>query len=135
MNNITDTINAKRLLKLHNNSKHPVCQLKHLVQDYFSDYSCFDDLFEVVSVKQNFDDLFMPADHHARAANDTYYLDNTTVLRTHISAHQHELLERGETKFLVIGEVYLKDTLDKLHYRFSSNRSCEGFAKRCKCFQ
>lgn len=90
MNNITDTINAKRLLKLHNNSKHPICQLKHLVQDYFSDFSCFDDLSEVVSVKQNFDDLLMPADHPARSANDTYYLDNTTVLRTHTSAHQYE---------------------------------------------
>lgn len=116
MNNITDTINAKRLLKLHNNSKHPVGQLKHLVQDYFSDFSCFDDLSEVVSIKQNFDDLLMPADHPARSANDTYYLDNTTVLRTHTSAHQHELLERGETKFLVTGDVYRKDTIDKTHY-------------------
>ncbi|HEY4785802.1 MAG TPA: hypothetical protein VIH57_07125, partial [Bacteroidales bacterium] len=90
--------------------------MKRLVQHYFTDYACFDDLSEEVSIKENFDDLLIPAEHPARSANDTYYLDDNTVLRTHTSAHQTQLLKQGKTKFLVTGDVYRKDTIDKNHY-------------------
>ena len=116
MYNLTPSIEEKRLLKLHNNPGHPVCQMKELIQHYFAGYTCFDNLPEVVSTKDNFDDLLFPPGHPARSINDTYYLDEDIVLRSHTSAHQNELLRRGETRFLATGEVYRKDTIDKSHY-------------------
>ncbi|PSR53292.1 hypothetical protein AHMF7605_06980 [Adhaeribacter arboris] len=116
MNNISPSIEEKRKLKLHNNSTHPVSQLKTKIQNYFPDFTCFDTLPEVVTLDENFDSLLIPANHPARAATDTYYMDGNHVLRTHTSAHQTTLLKQGETKFLVTGDVYRKDTIDKTHY-------------------
>lgn len=58
------------------------------------------------SLLQNFDEVLVPADHVSRSPNDTYYVDPDTVLRCHTSAHQAEMLRRGETAFLVTGDVY-----------------------------
>ena len=52
---------------------------------------------------QNFDDVLVPADHVSRNPNDTYYVDQNTVLRCHTSAHQAELLRAGNKAFLVTG--------------------------------
>jgi phenylalanyl-tRNA synthetase alpha chain len=65
---------------------------------------------------QNFDDVLVPADHVSRSYNDTYYVDSQTVLRCHTSAHQAELLREGHTHFLVIGDVYRRDSIDSTHY-------------------
>jgi phenylalanyl-tRNA synthetase alpha chain len=116
MNNISKSINEKRLLKLHNNPNHPICQLKEKIQLYFYDFDKFDHLSEVVSIQDNFDDLLIPAHHPARSLNDTYYVDDEHVLRTHTSAHQNRLLRQGYTKFIATGDVYRKDTIDKTHY-------------------
>ncbi len=116
MNNITVSIQEKRKLKLHNNPNHPVCQLKSHIQHYFEGFSLFDELGEVVSTKANFDDLLFPENHPARSANDTYYVDENHVLRTHTSAHQNELLRKGYSRFLATGDVYRKDTIDRTHY-------------------
>ncbi|XP_075643254.1 phenylalanine--tRNA ligase, chloroplastic/mitochondrial-like [Castanea sativa] len=76
----------------------------------------FDDLCPIVTVKQNFDDVLVPADHVSRSYNDTYYIDPQSVLRCHRSAHQAELLRRGHTHFLVTGDVYCRDSIDSTHY-------------------
>ena len=67
-------------------------------------------------ILQNFDDVLVPADHVSRSYNDTYYVDSQTVLRCHTSAHQAELLREGHTHFLVIGDVYRRDSIDSTHY-------------------
>ncbi|XWS13373.1 hypothetical protein CRYUN_Cryun36dG0032100 [Craigia yunnanensis] len=64
----------------------------------------------------NFDDVLVPADHVSRSYNDTYYVDSQTVLRCHTSGHQAELLRRGNTFFLVTGNVYHRDSIDSTHY-------------------
>ncbi len=115
-NNITKSIEGKRKLKLHNNPNHPVCMFKKHVQQYFDGYEIFDNLDEVVSVKDNFDDLLIPVDHPGRSLNDTYYLDDEHVLRSHTSAHQKQLLKQGHKQFLATGDVYRKDTIDRTHY-------------------
>jgi phenylalanyl-tRNA synthetase alpha chain len=50
--------------------------------------------------------MLVPADHVSRNPNDTYYVNPSTVLRCHTSAHQAEMLRRGEAAFLVTGDVY-----------------------------
>jgi phenylalanyl-tRNA synthetase alpha chain len=43
-------------------------------------------------------------------------LNPNTLLRTHTSAHQTELISSGETSFLVVGDCYRRDTIDATHY-------------------
>ena len=69
-----------------------------------------------VSTKNNFDDLLFPQDHVSRRATDTYFYDANTVLRTHTTAHQVELLKAGHGAFLVSGDVYRRDDIDARHY-------------------
>lgn len=69
-----------------------------------------------VFVMKNFDEVLVPADHVSRSPNDTYYVNSETVLRCHTSAHQAETLRKGETSFLVTGDVYRRDSIDSTHY-------------------
>ncbi|KAI4984412.1 hypothetical protein ZWY2020_010546 [Hordeum vulgare] len=120
-NNVPDTIYSKIGLQLHRRDNHPLGILKNTIYDYFdksfpSQFVKFDDLCPLVSTKQNFDDVLVPADHVSRSYNDTYYVDAQTVLRCHTSAHQAELLREGHTHFLVIGDVYRRDSIDSTHY-------------------
>lgn len=120
-NNVPDTIFSKLGVQLHRRDQHPLGILKNTIYDYFdSAYSGkfvkFDDLWPVVSVEANFDDVLVPADHISRSYNDTYYVDSQTVLRCHTSAHQAELLRKGHTHFLVTGDVYRRDSIDSTHY-------------------
>jgi phenylalanyl-tRNA synthetase alpha chain len=50
--------------------------------------------FEVETEHYNFDALNMPPDHPARDMQDTYWLSNGTLLRTHTSANQVRAMER-----------------------------------------
>lgn len=75
-----------------------------------------DDLYPIVSTKQNFDQVLVPEDHVSRSPNDTYYVDPHTVLRCHTSAHQVEILQTGRKAFLVTGDVYRRDSIDATHY-------------------
>ncbi|KAG5233173.1 phenylalanyl-tRNA synthetase class IIc family protein [Salix suchowensis] len=120
-NNVPDTIFSKLGLQLHRRDQHPLGILKNTIYDYFdtnysNKYDKFDELCPIVSVKQNFDDVLVPADHVSRSYNDTYYVDSQTVLRCHTSAHQAELLRKGHTHFLVTGDVYRRDSIDSTHY-------------------
>lgn len=114
--NIPPSILNKIGIDLHNRPAHPLCIVKQLVFNYFQGYQKFDTLSPKVSVTANFDSLLIPPNHPARSQSDTYYLDATTVLRTHTSAHQAELLQAGHRKFLVAGDVYRKDEIDRTHY-------------------
>ncbi|KAL9238320.1 hypothetical protein vseg_012755 [Gypsophila vaccaria] len=120
-NNVPDSVFMKLGVQLHKRDQHPLSIIKNAIHDYFdksySDkFEKFDDLCPIVSVKDNFDDVLVPADHVSRSYNDTYYIDSQTVLRCHTSAHQAELLRRGHTHFLVTGDVYRRDSIDSTHY-------------------
>lgn len=80
----------------------------------------------IVTVEECFDLLNMPKDHPARRETDTYYLDNTHILRTHTTAFwsfylkDNKIIERlekeGEIKALAPGIVFRKDEIDRSHY-------------------
>ena len=121
--NIPKSILGKIGKKLHLKRYHPIEIMKEHIYKYFVDnriISCTNNIFEdfspVVSTKQNFDDLLIGPEHPARSKSDTYYVDPDHVLRTHTSAHQTELLKRGLDDFLVVGDVYRKDEIDRCHY-------------------
>lgn len=120
-NNVPDSIFSKLGMQLHRRNNHPLGILKNAIFDYFdtsyfNKFDKFDDLCPIVSAKENFDDVLVPADHVSRSYNDTYYVDSETVLRCHTSAHQAELLRKGHTHFLVTGDVYRRDSIDATHY-------------------
>mmetsp|Transcript_17683 Transcript_17683/g.49471 ORF Transcript_17683/g.49471 Transcript_17683/m.49471 type:complete len:330 (+) Transcript_17683:116-1105(+) len=120
-NNISDIIFQKIGTNLHQRPDHPLGIIKSAIADYFEIerpgvFKTFDDMYPVVSAKANFDDVLIPADHVSRSPNDTYYVDDSTVLRCHTSAHQAEMLRQGETHFLVTGDVYRRDSIDATHY-------------------
>lgn len=118
--NIPQSINNKRICKLHNKKGSPICLIKERIYHYFKStnipFKSYDDLSEVVTTKNNFDLLLIPENHPSRSKSDTYYLAETKVLRTHTSAHQNELLSLGEQHFLVTGDVYRKDEIDRFHF-------------------
>ncbi|KHJ79594.1 phenylalanine--tRNA ligase, partial [Oesophagostomum dentatum] len=51
-----------------------------------------------------------------RRPSDTYYINKTHCLRAHTSAHQYQLLKEGLDAFLVCGDVYRRDEVDRTHY-------------------
>ncbi|XP_078447232.1 phenylalanyl-tRNA synthetase class IIc family protein [Wolffia australiana] len=120
-NNVPDTIFSKLGMQLHRRDNHPLGILKNAINDYFDSkypgkFVKFDDLCPIVSTTANFDDVLVPADHVSRSYNDTYYVNENTVLRCHTSAHQAELLRQGHNQFLVTGDVYRRDSIDATHY-------------------
>lgn len=115
--NITDGIRERMGKNLHNKNNHPIEIIKRKIHEHFGEsFLKFDNLDPVVKIEENFDKLLIPKDHPARAKSDTYYVDETQVLRTHTSAHQNELMSSGHKKFLVTGDVYRKDEIDSSHY-------------------
>jgi len=114
--NIPKNVLQKIGFNLHNKQNHPICIMKEHIYKHFPNCTTFDDLSPIVSVEDNFDKLLIPKDHPARSKTDTYFVNETEVLRTHTSAHQNNLLAQGYKNFLVTGDVYRKDSVDKYHY-------------------
>ena len=121
MSNISNSIKQKIGISLHNKLAHPIKIIKEYIYNYFDNnlnikFDKFDNFDPYVSVENNFDLLRITSDHPSRSIHDTYYVNSDTVLRTHTSAHQNELLNKGYKNFLVTGDVYRKDEIDSKHF-------------------
>lgn len=118
--NIPLSIKQKVGKQLHNNAKHPIGIIKNHIYKYFDSLETKFDKFDTnepfVSTVDNFDMLRIPESHPSRRKSDTYFINETTVLRTHMTAHQHKLLLDGHKNFLITGDVYRKDEIDRSHY-------------------
>ena len=119
--NIPHFIEGKLGKQLHNQTNHPIEIMKRHIYAYFSNldkykFTIFDNLNPIVTIVDNFDKLLIPKDHPARSRSDTYYVNENEVLRTHTSAHQNDLLNKGYETFIVTGDVYRKDEIDASHY-------------------
>uniref|UniRef100_A0A1I7XN12 phenylalanine--tRNA ligase n=1 Tax=Heterorhabditis bacteriophora TaxID=37862 RepID=A0A1I7XN12_HETBA len=60
--------------------------------------------------------LFARISQSSRKPSDTYYINESHCLRAHTSAHQHRLVQEGLNAFLVIGDVYRRDEVNRTHY-------------------
>jgi phenylalanyl-tRNA synthetase alpha chain len=67
---------------------------------------------EIEDNYHNFEALNIPGHHPARAMHDTFYINPTTVLRTHTSPVQVRVMEQGKPPFRMIcpGRVYRCDS-------------------------
>ncbi|MGC8467492.1 MAG: phenylalanine--tRNA ligase subunit alpha [Acidithiobacillus sp.] len=94
-------------------SLHPIRQTLQWIEEFFGHLG-----FEVADGPEieddfhNFTALNIPADHPARAMHDTFYLDDTHVLRTHTSPVQIRYLESHEPplRMIATGRVYRRDS-------------------------
>lgn len=126
LSNVTPKILSYLGLNKHLQTDHPLSIIRQRIVNYFYQYyktsrgnplfSVYDKLSPVVTVQQNFDNLLIPADHVSRNKSDCYYINSHHLLRAHTTAHQVDLISSGLDNFLVVGEVYRRDEIDKTHY-------------------
>ena len=97
---------------------HLITQIRREVEDVFLGlgYSVFD-APEVDTVFNTFTALNTPEAHPSRDPQDTFYVDDNTVLRTHTSTGQiRSMLAQEPPLYLVsIGRCYRRDTPDPTH--------------------
>jgi phenylalanyl-tRNA synthetase alpha chain len=97
---------------------HLITQIRREIEDVFLGlgYRVFDGP-DVDTVFNNFTALNTPEAHPSRDAQDTFYLDDDTVLRTHTSTGQiRGMLEQEPPLYLVsLGRTYRRDTPDATH--------------------
>lgn len=79
-------------------------------------FSVYENFSPVVSIQQNFESLLIPEDHPSRQKCDCYYINKDYLLRAHMTAFQSELMQSGLNNFLMIGDVYRRDEIDRTHY-------------------
>ncbi|ODS22777.1 phenylalanine--tRNA ligase subunit alpha [Candidatus Endobugula sertula] len=92
---------------------HPVTKTLQRIEDIFTavGYTVAQGP-EIEDDYHNFEALNIPAHHPARAMHDTFYVDDTHVLRTHTSPVQIRTMEHQEPPIRVIcpGRVYRCDS-------------------------
>lgn len=124
--NITPNVLTKLGKNLHVKQYHPLSHLRQRIVNYFYKqfrsksgtpaFSVYDNICPVVTTAQNFDSLLVPKNHPSRKKSDCYFVNQDTLLRSHTTAHQAELISMGLNNFLVIGDVYRRDEVDSTHY-------------------
>jgi phenylalanyl-tRNA synthetase alpha chain len=99
-------------------SLHLITQLRRRIEDVFlgMGYEVYDGR-EVETVWHNFDALNQPEAHPSRDPRDTFYFDESTLLRTHTSPSQiRAMLAQEPPVYLVsLGRTYRRDALDATH--------------------
>ena len=72
---------------------------------------------EIESDFYNFESLNIPKDHPARDMQDTFYLNDNLLLRTHTSPVQVRYLKDNSppTRIIAPGRVYRRDSVDATH--------------------
>jgi phenylalanyl-tRNA synthetase alpha chain len=99
-------------------SLHPIYRLWREMADIFVRMG-----FEVVSGPEvetdyyNFEALNIPRGHPARDDQDTFYIDDNRLLRTHTSPVQIRTMEkrRPPLRIVVAGRVFRRDAVDATH--------------------
>jgi phenylalanyl-tRNA synthetase alpha chain len=97
----------------HSGGLHPVTRTIERIEQFFSGVG-----FDVVEGPEieddyhNFEALNIPSYHPARAMHDTFYVDETTVLRTHTSPVQVRVMESSKPPLRIVcpGRVYRCDS-------------------------
>jgi phenylalanyl-tRNA synthetase alpha chain len=97
---------------------HLLTQIRREIEDIFlgMGYEVYEG-DEVVDAWSNFDALTTDRGHPSRSPNDTFYLTDDVLLRTHTSPDQIRLMESRKPPIYAImpGRVYRRDTPDATH--------------------
>lgn len=125
----TESMRMKRYLSmpdLSRKSSSPIYEIVHRILSQ-PDFKNFDIVKspEIVPTKVTFDLYNFAADHPARSHSDTYFIDDTNILRPHTTVMWYYYLNQPEVKekianketvgFFSFGKVYRKDEIDRNH--------------------
>jgi phenylalanyl-tRNA synthetase alpha chain len=101
--------------------KHPLIKVADEIKAIFTSFGfTIEDGPEIETDYYNFEALNIPKNHPARAMQDTLYVTDDIVLRTHTSPVQIRVMEEQEPPIRIIapGRVYRRDTPDATHSPF-----------------
>lgn len=99
-------------------SLHPVSIVQQKLIDVFVSMGfAVEDGYEVESEYNNFEAVNIPKHHPARDMQDTFYLDNGQLLKTHTSANQNRIMKKYGAPLKVIfpGRCFRNEELDASH--------------------
>lgn len=117
--------------RLYTEADHPIGIIWSRLKEFFNDpnsyrgplqskfkvpFTCLEGFSPIVTTKSCFDDMLVPLDHVSRKKSETYYIKEDLLLRSHTTAHEQYLLNSGEQAWVLIGDVYRRDTIDATHY-------------------
>jgi phenylalanyl-tRNA synthetase alpha chain len=99
-------------------SAHPIKRLQAEIEQIFVSMG-----FQVLCLPEietdyyNFESLNMPRNHPARDAQDTFYFNDSALLRTHCSSVQPHAMEgmKPPIRAISTGKVYRRDPFDATH--------------------
>jgi phenylalanyl-tRNA synthetase alpha chain len=98
---------------------HPITLVRRIVEDSFLGlgYEVRDDP-EVETVEYNFDKLAFAPTHPSRSPRDTFFFDESRVLRTETSPSQIRIMEEKPPPIYMvsIGRVYRRDAITATRY-------------------
>ena len=102
-------------------SRHILTQTHEEIEEIFlgMGYEIVDG-YEVETDHYNFERMNLPKDHPARDMQDTFYITNEVLLRTHTSPMQARTMDahdfsKGGLRMIAPGRVYRRDTDDATH--------------------
>jgi len=132
MRNITPNIEDKLNKKLYLKENHPIHIIKSKITSFFSEtnrkkwsklenltenkFDIHESLPQIVSTKDCFDNLLVDKDNETRSPKNTYYVDDNSILRTHMTTFDIPLIRSGNNSFICIGDVFRRDAIDNTHY-------------------
>ena len=99
-------------------SVHPISQIQQEIEDVFTSMGfAIVDGPEVETEWNNFDALNIPADHPARDMQDTFWLEDGHVLRTHTSPVQVRAMQKfgAPLRMIAPGRVFRNEEVDPSH--------------------
>lgn len=122
---IQDKINNTKLVDLTvpsckklKGSLHPITIVQNKLIDIFTSMGFkVEDGNEIETEFNNFEAVNVPKNHPARDMQDTFYLDNGQVLKTHTSAAQNKIMRKygAPLKAIFPGRCFRNEELDASH--------------------
>lgn len=102
---------------------HPITIVQKQIEDIFKTMGfIIEDGLEIQTEYNNFEAVNIPKNHPARDMQDTYYLENGQLLKTHTSAAQNTIMrkygapKKGESlKVLFPGRCFRNENIDASH--------------------
>ena len=127
--NDTESLQMKRYMSMPDLSRTPSSPINEIIQRILAqpDFKDFDIIKspEIVPTSITFDLYNFAPNHPARSHSDTYFIDDTNILRPHTTVMWYYYLSQPEVKekiargqavgFFSFGKVYRKDEIDRNH--------------------
>ncbi len=99
-------------------SLHPITIIQKRIMEIFASMGfTVEDGYEIETEYNNFEAVNVPKNHPARDMQDTFYLTNGQVLKTHTSASQNRIMRKygAPLKAIFPGRCFRNEELDASH--------------------